>query len=467
MAVALPFFLSPAEYAHFSLNVALVQLVTSVAFEWIRVSVLMHAGYKQADGEHFRRDLKVLFTIVVGTLLTLAVTLGALSVWFACLRTPALICATAAVQGAFEGRCAWARANFDNVRLSIAALMRAALSLILVVAVAIMTQSGICTLAGLCISYAMSNLIFRDRLSDLFVVPALDRTTSLALVRFGAVAALGTNIAMIVPAALRSVIVGLLGLSAAGGVMLALDISQRVFSTMGMALNLLHFQTLVRVIDAHSIADAIRKARGAIAIQAELFSWMVALLVLGAAPIGELLAPSNYEAEFISHLPTFAMLMAVLCFRQYAIDSLYIAFRRVKFIAIAPAIILVLFGLAFICAHLGFVRREEIYTLLVSASAIGLFLPFIFIRAFLPGVLPFGALAASALAAMGAITLVRDVSVAHPVAAFILQVAAGSAVYGTLLGALALMQRLWRRLRRTPAPVLSKEHQVVSDTSAT
>ena len=449
MVLVLPFFLDPAEYAQLSFSLALVQLVTSIAFEWIRVAVLAHAGRKQEEEIYVRRDLKVLFTAVAGVLLALAVTLGVLSTWFVTLQMPALILATALAQGAFDGRCAWARANFDDVRLSIAIFIRAALSLVLVVAVAMATRSGTCVLAIVCVSYSISNLIFRDRLSGLLALPVLDRSTSFALVRFGTMAALGTNIAMMLPVALRSVIVSVLGLSAAGGVILALDIAQRVFSTMGMALNLLHFQTLVRAIDRSSLADAIRRARSGIAIQAALFLWMVALLVGAASSIGELVGPHRYEDDFVRHLPMLALLMSILCLRQYAVDTIFIAFRRAMFIAVSPAIILVMFGSVFIGVQLGFVQRDEIYMLLVAASGIGLIFPFIFIRAFLPGVLPFKTLTASALAAMIAIAAMRGVNAAHPVLALILQAAVGSSIYLCVLGALALMQRLWWRWRGT------------------
>jgi len=261
-----------------------------------------------------------------------------------------------------------------------------------------------------------------------------------------------------VPVALRLVIVNLLGLSAAGGVILALDIGQRVFSTIGMAFNLLHFQALVRAIDTYSFADAIRKARNAIAIQAALFLWMVVILAGAAASIGEVLAPHRYEADFVRHLPTLTLLIAVLFLRQYAVDTIFIAYRRVMFIAVAPTIILVMFGAAFIGVQFGFVQHKELYMLLVAASLIGLIFPFIFIRAFLPGVFPFKMLTASALAAMSAIALMRGVNAAHPLVALILQVAVGSAIYVAVLGVLALMQRLWGRLRGARSPVMQEKN---------
>lgn len=454
LAIALPFVLAPTEYVFFSLNLALVQLVTSVAFEWIRVSILRHAGGDQTGDRPARGDIRSLFTIMVLLLLLLAAVLGTLSIWMAELQTPALVCATAAAQGMFDGRSAWARATFDNLRLSIAAFARPVLSLAVVVALAFLTRSGAWALVGLCVSYLLASLFFGDRPSGMLVLTRLDRSRALSLLRFGTMAALGTNIAMAVPAALRSVLVVVLGSSAAGGALLALDISQRVFSTMGMSLNLLNFQTLVHTFDNRPIQDAGRHARAAIAVEVALFAGIVVALGAAAAPVGALLAPASYQQDFARHLPLIALLMAILCLRQYAIDPLFIACRRVAFIAVAPAVTLALFGLSLLATHTGLVAREHLYVLLVAAGAAGFVLPFVFVRGFLPGAIPFDALLASGIAAACAVALTNGVGVSTPILDLMLRGAASLGVYGAVLAVLALLQQLWRwwRAPLLPAP---------------
>lgn len=444
MGVALPFFLAPREYAQFSLNLALVQLLSSVAFEWIRVSVLRLSGGQQAGTPLLRLNLKSLYINIVLVLFMIGVILGMLAVWLSALLIPALVFAVASVQGAFDGRSAWARAKFDNAVLARATLVRPALSLTFVIGLAMATGSGTWAMTGMLVSYPLASLVFRDKIAIRNSLRALDRETSLSILHFGAMSAFGTNAAMAVPVLLRMIIVALLGLSGAGGVLLAFDIGQRIFSTVGMSLNLLHFQTLLRAIDNDPIEVAIQKVRSALAIEAVLFVGIVTMITAAAGPIGKFLAPSRYEIDFSQHLPTFSVLMAILCLRQYAIDSLFIAFRKVKFIAVAPIVTFVLYCLTFGGISTNLIPREYFLVMLVLASAVGFAIPIFLIANSLKAVVPYETFAASVFAACLATMFTSGISNANSFFALVGQSGASLAVYCTVLGGLASMHRLLR-----------------------
>lgn len=444
LGLALPFFLAPWEYAKFSLNLALIQLLANVAFEWIRVSVLRFAGKQDQDNKQLCSNLKSLYIITVMVLLIFSAILGIFSIFISVLVMPALIFAIAALQGAFDGRSAWARAEFENVMLAKATLVRPALSLTFVIGLAMATGSGIWAMTGMLISYPLSSLVFRDKITIRSSSSALSRTTCLSILRFGAMSAIGTNAAMAVPALLRMIIVAPLGLSNAGGALLAFDISQRIFSTVGMALNLFYFQALIRVIDNNPIEIAIKKARGALSIELMLFGGIVTMITVAIQPIATFFAPLSYEIDFARHLPTFSLLMAILCLRQYAIDTLFIAFRELKFIAVAPIITLFLFSLSFIFTRSELISREYFLITLLLASAVGLAIPVFFIGKFLTAVVPFGTFAASVLAACFAITVTSGITNADPIFALVAQSGSSLAVYCTTLGAVDLIRRLYR-----------------------
>jgi hypothetical protein len=445
MSVALPFFLAPAEYAHFSLMMAWSQLISSVGFEWIRVSVIRHAGSEDAKRPLLKRDLRTLYTLVVLMLLALAAGFALAALLLPILMPVALLCATAGVQGMFDGRSAWARANFDNITLSMAVVARPIFSLMIVVGIAWATRSGILAMSGLCLSYPLAALVFRDRPSDLFRPLALDLDTTRSLFRFGTTVAVGSNISLAVPATLRSIIVSIFGLSGAGGTLFALDISQRAFSTMGIALNTLHLQTLIRVIDSYPLAEAIRKARFSVALETVLYFAIVAMLIAAATSIGAVLSPVRYRVDFVAHLPMFALLMAILSLRQYAIDPLFIAFRRVRHIAVAPAVAIALFGLSYLLIWLDFADRERLFALLVGASAVSFFIPLLFMRYFLPKVAPLDIFVICAVATVAAAGLSAGPFFNSPIARLIADLMVSMLIYSVIVATAMQVLRLARQ----------------------
>ncbi|MFA6117511.1 MAG: hypothetical protein WC729_26200 [Sphingomonas sp.] len=368
-ALALPFVLSPVQYITFSLVAATSQLITSIAYEWIRISVIRHIGGDRPDLSTLRSELTGLYVVTTAALISCAIIFLLGSLLFNPLLVAGLTCLCAALQGVFEGRSAWARAHFDNLRLSVAAIARPIFMFALVIGFATISRSAIWAILGLCSSYPLSMLVFGDRPSGILTEIRLDRSRVLSLFKFGSVAALGANLSLAVPAALRAIIIAALGPTAAGGSLLALDIGQRAFGTLGTSLNTLSLQSLIRTFDSVPKEDGVRYARNFIGTGVLMVSWVTVILAL-LSPLAGNFAPTAYRENFITWAPLVLILVAALSARQYTMDPVFIVYHRVEFLPVSPALIMLLLGICLL-AHRTFGISDTTFFYGLALSAVG------------------------------------------------------------------------------------------------
>ena len=338
--VALPFLLSPSEYAGFSLIIAFAQLSTSLVFEWIRVSLLRHFSEGDAPSA-FRNELAWIYAALVALLLIVSAVAALVSLSRPGAAIVALIALCAAAQGLFEGRSAAARAGFENVKLANAMIARAVLSVALAVALAWLTGSAFWAAIGIGVSFLLAALLLVSPGASRPRLARIDRDRFLQLLKFGWPIGLGSNLSLAIAAMTRLIIAGALGLAGAGPALLALDIAQRVFTSLAMTMNMLFVQPLIRLVDSEPKAAALLKVRSCLTLEATMILLALALVLTGAAILGQLIAPEAYRSDFIRWFPAFALFSACLVLRQYVIDAVFVIFRKPGPVAIAPAATLV------------------------------------------------------------------------------------------------------------------------------
>jgi hypothetical protein len=326
--LAMPFILPLEEYARYSLLFGLAQLVASLGFEWLRIGLLRYGGGREAASAD--RRLAVLawgYLLVAAALMVAALLAAFYERRYDWSQMVALVLLCAVLQGAFDGQQALARAKQNDTLFIQRSVSRAALGLLLSLVGAAVFRTGHAALIGFALAFPVS-AVLGARFSLAVLGVRFDRGDSLALVRFGVVAAMSTNLTVLVPSLARSTIVAALGMLGAGGVLLAFDLSLRVFSTIGMAVNATSMQRAIRAADARSGAET----RASVAVQvSQLPSVLCPLVILMAAlgpGVGSPLVPVDYQAAFGGSLPLVAATAALMALRQYAVEPLFVILER-------------------------------------------------------------------------------------------------------------------------------------------
>lgn len=348
--LVLPFVLPMAEYALYSLLLGLAQVVTSLAFEWMRLVLLRHGyGANLVLASLRRMALAWAYVVTAGGLLALAGVAAVLSMWLDWALAAAAVLACAAIQGAFDGQMAAARARFDNRAFVARWVLRAVLGLVLAVTAAAIFRSGIAALVGLALSYPLAALLWLERLPRWWRV---DKAELGSLFRFGAAAAIGSNFSAVVPAVVRSLVVASLGLAGSGGVLLAVDIGQRLFSIIGMSINVVAVQNAIAAVE-RADGDAIRaRVRDVVVLPLAVIGPMAIGFLALQPQIAALIVPDEYRAGFDAGAWAVVLAAALQSVRHYGVDPLFLIFGRPGRAFLAPGLVLALLLVA------GFVPAE-------------------------------------------------------------------------------------------------------------
>jgi O-antigen/teichoic acid export membrane protein len=350
-ALLLPFVLDPRQYAIFSLMIAFSQLCTNVSNEWLRISAIRFAGGK-VRGPNAGLILALYQRLSV-ILLAVGLAMFALSFAFPALCFGSVLVIAALFQGAFDGRSAFARARFQNIRLGMVSIVRAIFGLVGAIGVAYLTGSGLWAFMGLILSYPLAMPAFGDNPARLLAPRRLEWVQVRSVMRLGLFAALASNAALVVPALLRGMIASIAGLSGAGPALLAFDVAQRLFAVLGTSLNLLTIQVLIRTADTRPREDVLDQSRMFSIRVSAVFLWVAACGATVADPIAELVVPPGYAAGFATMCYFMLPIAALLYLRQYAFDSVFIVFRRTGLAPIAPAAVTAALAIVYLAAYLG------------------------------------------------------------------------------------------------------------------
>ncbi|WEK05681.1 MAG: hypothetical protein P0Y65_05350 [Candidatus Devosia phytovorans] len=373
--LVIPFVLPMAEYALYSLLLGLAQLVTSLSFEWMRLAMLRHGyGADEVVAHQRRLVLARCYVATTGVLLVAAVLVASITMVWSWAGAISIVLACAAIQGAFDGQMAAARARFDNLAFSGRWIVRALLGLVLAIVFAAVFQTGMAALAGLTLSYPLAALLWRENLlAALGRGEAFDWAEFRLLFGFGELAALATNLSVAVPAVVRSLVVGSLGLAGAGGVLLAIDIGQRLFSTVGTAINVVVVQRAIRAMEHDDSAAVRRRLRDQVVVAVGVVAPLAIGLIALRGQVAELIVPLDYRVGFAAGLLAVTLASALQAMRQYALDPLFLIFGRSGGAPLAPAVVLALLAVSTITpmAWWGSALAAAVLPLLL-AHAIGL-----------------------------------------------------------------------------------------------
>ncbi|GGL18634.1 hypothetical protein [Caulobacter rhizosphaerae] len=326
LSLLAPRILPPAEYAAFTLTLGLGQLTVSIAFEWLRLSLLRY-GYSSdvALSAIRRRVMRTIYIALALLLLAVGVIAGALSLQLSWAIYIAVIALYAIMQAVFDANQAVSRATFANVSFSLSLILRTSLSLLFFCIAAWITKKGHLALIALALSYPTAAMVVRKGWGSSKGGMSVDWTQARFLLAYGGMAAGTTIISSLLPTAMRSTAVSYMGLAESGGFLLAVDMSQKAVAVVGLAANVILTQDLFKAKDFGSDVEARQKSRSHV-------SWIAALL--GPTAVGfyllqdifiTLAVPGSYHASYAAGIGFGILASALLYFRAFAVDPLFYA----------------------------------------------------------------------------------------------------------------------------------------------
>ena len=371
---SLPFLLQPQYYVEFSISLTSIQLISNAASEWLRVAIIRNVGNGSSHTANESNIIAIYARVVLG-LLAVGMLMIACSFVSTIPILVGVIFISAAIQAVFDGRSAWARAKFDNYRFVGATVLRALLMFFLVLILAYLSRSPLISLIGFPISHLISLFVFRDSASGFARSLATKPAHLRDIASLGGYAALGTNLSLGLSLFIRVFISSRLSAESAG-VIFALDVSQRLFSTLGLALNTVFLQTFIRTLDSSSQANQSYAVRAFV-----LPNFMVLAIIMGACAfivplLGELVAPTLYR-DAIKDLSHFVFVATGLfAVRQYAVDPVFVGLRKTHFIPIFPIFSIFSLALAHIATSFVSFNDAEVLSILSFVSCITLVISF-------------------------------------------------------------------------------------------
>ena len=329
LSLLAPHFLPSSAYVEFSLLFGYGQLAATLLFEWSRQAGLRYAFGRDSDLADRRRRTLVVFYAFAVTALAGA---GGLILCLPNIATPfklgAIIALYAAAQGVFDARQAFARAAGDDGRFTVSLLSRAILSLALFAAVALTTRDGIMATLALAGSYLAATLVtsVRQPLTNPFGRIAPDQLKF--LLAFGLTGAAASIVAIMAPNIVRSAAVVSAGDASVGGFLLALDLSQKGLSAIGMVASLVLTQRLYRAFELHSEAQFRAQGRIHIAASVGVLAPAFVGFVVVQDQMAAVLAPEALRADYLAWVVPLTVGAVLTCIRIFAIDPFFYAHGR-------------------------------------------------------------------------------------------------------------------------------------------
>lgn len=327
--LVIPFVLPAAEYARYSLMLGFAQLIASVLFEWVRVNVIRFSNTADSEADANRRAvLTFVYATTIGLMVTAAVLsllLVGVSLWF---WSAAIVVATAALQGTFDGQQAASRAALDNASVSLRILLRTCLAFASSVAAGLVFRTGDAALLGFALAFPLTSLIGVRGLPAALAKANFSLPVFWQMIKFGVLAAAGTNLSLAIPAAIRSVVVASVGLAQAGGILLVIDLSQRVFATIGMSINIVAVQNAIRAIEFGDDQQIREKIRQQVMVVACLILPIIIVFAFIQQPLADCIIPAQYRAGFEAGGLAAVIAIGIMAIRQYSLDPLFVVLGK-------------------------------------------------------------------------------------------------------------------------------------------
>lgn len=369
--VLIPRYLPPGEYSTFATLWASGQFMTILCYEWMRFAVLrFSSGADLNTNIKTRSILFATYRLVSLALVIIAVTFAFFhsywpySIWICAVSLYAMC------QGSFEGRQALARSDFDNFTFSLSWVFRSCFSLIFSLIIASITGSGELTLIGLALSFPVALLIFNTKnLSKLLNTAPFDKTRLKFIIHFGIFAAISSSVTASLPAIIRIFATSYLGLINSGGVVLALDISQKALAILGMVVNIVILQKAIKATEFGDTKQQSAQISNQIAIIAAfIIPGSVGFYMLQPTLI-QYLIPLSYQENYIKSILWSTVCSGLLAFRLFAIDSIFIIIGKTLPSIIGP---LTTIAATFLAIWIFTASDMEVTSIIPIAMATGL-----------------------------------------------------------------------------------------------
>ncbi|MEH3145068.1 MAG: polysaccharide biosynthesis C-terminal domain-containing protein [Methylobacterium frigidaeris] len=452
--------LGPADFGRFALGIAGSVVLTTLFFEWLRLSATRFYSERVRDEEPWIRAMLDRAYAVTALCLTAAAVLCLAGRPLAGLPATlaAAAVATAVGIGLFDYQTTLARARFIGGLYLRLVLVKSGLALVLMVATAWLTGDATAVIAAAGASQFLAAILIHRGLTDPRHRPEIGRgrATMRIFVAYGLPLIAANVVYQLMPFANRSAIAAYGGFSESGYFSLASDIGTRIFGTLGAALDVLLFQIAVRAEEEGGHAAGEEQVARNVAV-------VVALILPSAAgfwavlPAIEAIAvPDAFRGHFSRYLLPMLPGLVAFAAMNYALNPVFQIRRRTLPVIVAAVVGAAVngLGLLLLTGPLGPIGVAVAQTLgFLAASA------FLAARA-LTGAgrlhLPWRDLAAAAAATLAMLAAVLPLRGLDPWLALPACVALGAAVYGALVWRfdIAGLRSVVHAQRRAGAPAV-------------
>ena len=252
-------YLGPGEYGRFAIAFAIVGVVQTALFDWLRLAATRFYSEKVREYQPVvRASLDLSFVAVTGGLILSTLLYALIGPKLDFDSTLILLAlAAAAVNGLFDYSIALVRARFEDQLFWRLVLGKNFLSLVLTGGGAFFFRSASVAMGGVIVSLLGTVIAARASLTDRHAQPRFARRNMAAtLAAYSAPIVAAHLIYQAVPLATRSVVADVFDFAEAGQFALAFDLGMRAIQALGSALDVLLFQIAVAAHENHGDDEA-------------------------------------------------------------------------------------------------------------------------------------------------------------------------------------------------------------------
>ncbi|WP_407529338.1 lipopolysaccharide biosynthesis protein [Methylobacterium oryzisoli] len=337
--------LGPEEFGAFALGIAGASVLTTLSFEWLRLSATRHYSARVREAKPSIRATLDRAYGVIGLGLA-GVALLCAAAW-PFLGEPARMTAAAALAaigiGVFDYHTALARALFVGRLYLRLVLVKCGLALVFMAGAAWATGSAAAVLAAVGIGQFLAALLLRGGLADAPHHPERPRGRAhlRRFLAYGLPLIAAIVVFQLMPFVNRGAVALTAGLTEAGYFALAADIGVRVFMTLGTALDVMLFQLAVRAEEAEGRAAGEAQVARNLALVAAILLPTAAGLWCVAPALEALAIPPAYRGHFTDFLAPLLPGFAATALLLFGLNPVFQIRRRTR-----PVIAAALVGLA-------------------------------------------------------------------------------------------------------------------------
>lgn len=342
--IFVPRFLGPEEFVRFSLCWTYAQFLVIGLFEWLRnATIRFSAGVDRATSLRRRRVLTRLYAILAFALLALSFLCVILGLWWNWLGAIAASLGYAALRGVFDGAQALARAKFLNRQFIVTWISSSIISVILTLLFAATSGSGLVAFWAMALSFGISVSFqcFRGALKGISA-SHWDSAQFRFLWTYGSFIALTSLLSSALSPLVRTFATYGTGSLDAAGALLALDLSQKLMASIGLAFNLVFVQYAIRTAEHGTSQEVSQKLKFQTAAAAALIFPAAAGFLAVQDSVSKMMIPDSYLNSYASSIAIATLSACIVSFKSYGIDALFVVSGKSKRAVIGPMTTLLL-----------------------------------------------------------------------------------------------------------------------------